>query len=99
MGLQIDHVGPGHLRLEGELDFASFDPLREALAAITGPVTLDVSGIGFLDSTGLRVILERLEAGPVILVAPSAAIVRLIELCGLTDAEGLTIRSEPDPSA
>jgi anti-anti-sigma factor len=97
MGLQIDHVEPGHLRLEGELDFASFDPLRDALIAIMGPVTLDVSGLGFLDSTGLRVILERLDAGPVTLVAPTEAIVRLLDLCGLTDVKGLTIRPSRDP--
>jgi anti-sigma B factor antagonist len=96
MGLQIDHVEPGHLRLEGELDFASFDPLREALSAVIGPVALDVSGLSFLDSTGLRVILERLEAGPVTLVAPTEAIARLLDLCGLTEVNGLTIRPSPD---
>jgi anti-sigma B factor antagonist len=99
MGLQIERVEPNLLRLVGEVDFASFGPLREALNATTGAVTVDVSGVTFMDSTGLRVILERLAAGPVTLASPTHGIVRLIELCGLTELAGLTIEPAGPPSS
>ena len=98
MALQIERVEPNFLRIVGAVDFASFDPLREALNATTGHLTLDVSGVGFIDSAGLRVILERLAAGPVTVASPTAGIVRLIELCGLAQADGLTIEPGSDPS-
>jgi anti-anti-sigma factor len=98
MGVQIEQVESDHLRLVGDLDFASFEPLRKSLNATTGAVTIDVSGVTFMDSTGLRVILERLATGPVTLACPTPAVERLIELCGLTELEGLTIaRGSPPP--
>jgi anti-sigma B factor antagonist len=46
------------LRLEGEADMATAPQLEEALGAIeregSGTVVVDVDGLAFLDSTGLR---------------------------------------------
>jgi anti-anti-sigma factor len=53
-------------------------------------VTLDLSGLVFMDSTGLRVILQRLKVGPVTLVGASPRILQMIELCGLAEQNGLT---------
>ncbi len=89
--LQIERSSPNELSLIGDLDLASYDQLRVEMHGSPGPLRLDVSGIGFMDSSGLRVILQRLESGPVTLVAPSDQVVRLLDLCGVSDWKGLTV--------
>lgn len=49
------------LALSGELDHDTAQPLREALdevAALGGRLVVDLSGLGFCDSTGLNVLLQ-----------------------------------------
>ncbi|MBT2403187.1 MULTISPECIES: STAS domain-containing protein [unclassified Streptomyces] len=49
------------LALSGELDHDTAEPLREALAAAATPggrLVVDLSGLGFCDSTGLNVLLQ-----------------------------------------
>jgi len=45
----------------GELDIATADRLSEALAALTigggEKLVIDLSGVGFMDSTGLRILI------------------------------------------
>jgi anti-sigma B factor antagonist len=57
---------PGGVRVtpHGELDIATQPELRAALErhADAGEVTLDLGGLRFLDTSGLRLILERAEA-------------------------------------
>jgi anti-anti-sigma factor len=57
--------GTLRLRLEGELDLASSEPVRQRLRQLQQagtPTFLDLSGITFIDCSGLRVILEALDA-------------------------------------
>jgi anti-sigma B factor antagonist len=52
------------LRLHGELDLASADQVAQrldALAASGEPVVLDVDRLSFMDSSGLRVVLQAAE--------------------------------------
>ena len=43
----------------GEIDLLTAPEVRDALVAAPGPrVALDLRGVGFLDTSGLRVILE-----------------------------------------
>ncbi len=60
-----DRDGTVRLVLRGELDLAVADELRRAVAdafATTPPtVLIDLSGLRFIDSTGLRVVLEARE--------------------------------------
>ena len=97
--MQIERLGPDTLALSGDLDFASFDPLSDALDELSGAVRLDLSGLTSMDSTGLRLIVERLKEGPVTLVGTPHHIRRMIELCGLSEQDGLTFedRSSPRP--
>jgi anti-sigma B factor antagonist len=50
------------LRLSGELDLMGVDPLERALAAAQGTgsskVVVDLRGLTFIDSSGLRVLLR-----------------------------------------
>lgn len=91
-----DHAsGPRHvLVLSGELDMASSPALDEAVRGIcTGPteaLTVDLSRLTFMDSTGLRVVLLAKELceghGCDFLVVPGPPqIQRLFEVTGILE--------------
>jgi anti-sigma B factor antagonist len=76
----------------GELDMATQGELRAALEqqAGSGAVTLDLSGLTFLDTSGLRLILETAEAsrrdGFTFTVLPGIpAVQRLFDVAGVTE--------------
>jgi anti-anti-sigma factor len=82
------------LRLRGELDRLSAetvdDAVRDVAESSTGPVVLDVSDLEFIDSAGLRTLsrahnLLARDGRTLIVRAPSASILRLIDLVGLRD--------------
>lgn len=78
-------------RLEGELDAHTAPSLMSAMSALpAGEVVVEVRGVSFVDSSGLRVLLEatnraRSSGGEVVIVGPQAPIKRLIEISGLSD--------------
>ena len=87
------------LRLAGELDLAAAPRLTEALldfASAKGEVHLDLTEVSFLDSSGLRVILalarSRVDKGSVVLLDPTAAIVRVLEIAAIDEHPGIEIR-------
>ena len=60
MQLEITAIDDGY-RLEGELDMATAGGLTELFLAASGgdtPLVLDFSGVSFMDSSGLRALLE-----------------------------------------
>jgi anti-anti-sigma factor len=78
----------GALVLQGEIDSYTAPDLAERLGAQPPIEVLDVSGVTFIDSSGLRVIVEahqaRSSAGSrLVLRSPSAAVQRLLEISGL----------------
>jgi anti-sigma B factor antagonist len=74
------------LQLDGELDIESAPELRAAIARAfdAGPraVVLNMAGVGFLDSTGVRMLLEArsLAGRELVLMAPSRAVIRVLDL-------------------
>jgi anti-anti-sigma factor len=83
------------LGLEGEFDLAAADALRERLqvarAAADRGVVCDFSDVTFVDSSGLRELLRastafREEGKAFALAAPQPAVIRLLELTGVTEA-------------
>ena len=76
----------------GEIDLASAPRVEEALQGFTAqPVVLDLRRVDFMDSAGLKVLLNqrsRLEesGGDLKLVVGEGAVVRLLELTGVSDA-------------
>ena len=74
----------------GELDIATAGELRDALAAFEGPLTLDLSALRFVDTSGLRLVLEVTDQarrdGRVFAVVPGVpAVQRLFEVAGVTE--------------
>ena len=90
MGLEIvitsDDSGASTIVLEGELDIYTVNDFRsqtEVIAASDAPVTIDLRGVGLIDSSGLAV-LARLASGRVpTLVCPDPALVRLFSITAL----------------
>ena len=74
------------LQLDGELDIASAPELSAAIArafdAGARAVVLNMAGVGFLDSTGVRMLLEAgsLAGRELVLMAPSPAVIRVLDL-------------------
>jgi anti-sigma B factor antagonist len=86
--------GPGGrtLVVRGELDAHAAPSLEERLGSLSPDtdVTLDLEGVTFVDSSGLRVLISQhrrlADAGARLVVhSPSPAVTRLVELTGLTD--------------
>ena len=80
------------VRIDGELDQASIqvvrDSLDEAIGATPGAVLVDLSGCEFIDSSGLSLIVEacrRLEAdgAAFAICSPREEVRRLLELTGI----------------
>lgn len=92
MALKIDCLELGRsyrCTVEGDLDLAGQAyALEQLLPVIEGDsesVVLDLSGVEFIDSTGLRVLLacqQRAEdlSRPLLLTEPSEAVVRLFRV-------------------
>ena len=82
---------PARLVVRGEIDASNSHRFGERLAAAAGEhggVALDLGGVEFLESSGLRALLrarqEAADAGhPVHVVAASAPVRRLFEIMGL----------------
>ena len=83
--------GAVRLSLSGELDLASADRLESALdelrASSASGVILDLRGLSFIDSTGLRVIIqlhERMRAAgmPLEIWEGPAPVARVFEISG-----------------
>ena len=78
----------GALVLVGEIDSYTAPVLGERLANGSPVEVIDLAGVSFIDSSGLRVLVEAHQAhvdkgARLVLRAPSAAVQRLLEISGL----------------
>ena len=83
------------LRVSGEIDLATAPALDESLESIpvgVEPIIVDLSGVGFLDSSGLSVLIRHrqrftLEDGGNLLrlVVTQDSVKRVLEVTGLAD--------------
>ena len=75
----------------GEVDLGNSDQLAESATAAGaggGGVVLDMSGVTFMDSSGLKALLlatRDLGAGLAVVVTPGSSVERLIVLAGVAD--------------
>jgi anti-anti-sigma factor len=107
MQLQITPTDGG-FRLDGELDIATADGLMDLLrttADTDDPIVLDFSGVKFMDSSGLRALLQAArseDCGPVVVKDPPPQVRRLLEISIPEGVPGLRVRpasrpAPPDP--
>ena len=89
--LSIRQSDPGVFIVTGEIDAHSAPALEAQLGeAPNGSVVLDMSGVEFIDSSGLRVLVtqqqRRAAHGHQFTVAkPSVCVQRLFDMVGLTE--------------
>ena len=100
--LTIRQADPGVFIVTGEIDAHSAPELEALLGeAPSGSVILDMSGVEFIDSSGLRVLVTqqqlRTAHGHQFAVAdPSVCVQRLFDMVGLTEFFIEPTISEPD---
>jgi len=74
---------------EGEIDLATIDVLQAELDGAAGEserVVLDLRGVTFIDSAGVRLVLEAMRALPAFAVVPGGPEVsRVFRLVGLDE--------------
>ncbi|MGA9598516.1 MAG: STAS domain-containing protein [Acidimicrobiia bacterium] len=67
--------------VSGDLDMATAPRLLESSAEVDGNLAIDLSGVRFIDSSGLRALFQLNQtAEPVALISPSAVVQRLLSL-------------------
>lgn len=78
------------LVLSGELDAHSTPTLQSSIEPLDAAqtITLDLSSLDFMDSSGLRVIIEAnqravAESGSLVLLRPTRTVSKLLEVSGL----------------
>jgi anti-anti-sigma factor len=88
------------LRLTGELDLATAPILIEALRSIVqvnGSTTLDLSGLTFMDSSGIHAIVEYVRSedcpGRVVLHGPTPIVARALEMVGIDRIPGVEVHA------
>ena len=87
--LQINDVD-GALEVVGDIDYSTAGQLAEAIDGREGDVVIDVAGVGFIDSSGIRALIasqQGLEARSSTLTIrnPSPAVRRLFQLSSLEE--------------
>ena len=106
MLLSVEPEDARSFRLVGELDMSSAEDLLQAVAEALeepgGDLTLDMSGLAFIDSSGLRALLEishRLAGGRLILAAPSEQVVKVFSLVRVDTFPNVeVVASDADPA-
>ena len=89
--------GDGVLVVEGELDLSTVPRLRsvfEMHRPAAGDVTLDVSGLRFIDSTGLQELLDLsagLTGGAIVLRNVPAYVMKLLRVTGLDRSDRIRV--------
>jgi anti-anti-sigma factor len=96
MALRIDATEQGY-RLAGELDMATCDDLLQVLRERSEHLTLDFSGVSFMDSSGLRTLLEaakdRGDGDALVILDPTPQVRRVLDISLPDGAPGLEVRT------
>jgi anti-anti-sigma factor len=67
--------------ISGELDMESSSHLESACSGLDGDVAVDLTGVEFIDSSGLAALLRlTLRDGRFVVLKPSEAVLRLFEI-------------------
>lgn len=93
-------TSPSVVALEGELDLDTAPRFRAALSDLlddetVAELTVDMSRLEFIDSTGLRVLVEAVSrlgerGGDLVIRRARPSTLKVLEICGLTKSVKLT---------
>jgi anti-anti-sigma factor len=87
-------LGDATLSVSGEIDMSNSVELAEAIDGALSdgpdPLTVDLTGVAYLDSAGIHVLLTR---APRIVVVTSPLLLPVLTICGLTQVT--TVRCAP----
>jgi anti-sigma B factor antagonist len=107
-GVTVRHErGRVVVELAGELDLATAPRLRDRLALLSeggeDQITIDLTHLDFVDSTGLSVLVmaftrAQSTGGSVVMRNPSSAVMRIFEITGLATLFTVVADGEPVPS-
>ena len=91
-GFGIELNGDRTARLRGELDVGAYDAATAAAAPLfhaDGDVTLDLSDLSFIDSSGIRLFIRLHKAldgrGQLILAGPTSHVASILDIAGLPE--------------
>jgi anti-sigma B factor antagonist len=86
-------TGDGRYELRGELDITTAEILDAILEREpAGELTFDATGLDFLDSSGMRVLLKAVVHGRKITVrSPSRTVARTLRMSGVDRLPGLEV--------
>ena len=91
-----DHAGGFVAKVSGEVDLANVDTFRQALesgAQQGGTLSVDLTGVTYIDSAGIAVLFARAAHGPLeIRCSADSAVAPLIDITRLGDVA--SIRTE-----
>lgn len=80
-----DGQGGVTARVSGEIDLSNADQLRQALDA-GGHLTVDLSGVTYMDSAAIAVLFARAAEGPLeVRCRPDSVVAALIDITRLGD--------------
>ena len=104
--VEVDAEGQAVVYVEGDIDLATANALREALVKAlekSATVVVDVGGAGFIDSTGLNAFVrghrEAEQAGGSLrLRRPSPMLRRLLEITALESVLLIDDHAPPPPT-
>jgi anti-anti-sigma factor len=86
--VQLDPAGAQVVTLSGELDSSNAAQLETRVASITAgssrPLIFDLTGLRFMDSAGIAVLIGAATATSVSLRNPSPIVRRVLEATGLS---------------
>jgi anti-sigma B factor antagonist len=85
--IQVTRDGTIMLAVKGEIDMASAGEFRRSLddAPDRGRLVLDLTGVEYLDSAGVKVLYDHLGRHPEVVVNSGAVILRVLAITGLRD--------------
>jgi anti-sigma B factor antagonist len=88
-GALMVSVADGVVRVRGDVDAHTAPRLEDELTAVEGPLVIDLDEVGFMDSSGVAVLVrahrQRCEDGGLRIIALSRPVRRVLEICAVLD--------------
>jgi anti-anti-sigma factor len=97
--LEIRTTGPGSFELSGEFDIETvdaFESMSDAFAEGDDDVRLDLAGLTFLDSTGVRAFIalaRRLDGRSLVLAEAADNVRRTLAIAGIDGHVGIRVEA------